>query len=48
MPNKNYGRDILKCDYDNGWMSLPTDSNKGIKEPPAQKGYDCAFDHDAP
>lgn len=37
MKYKNFGRDILKCDFEEGWSKYPTDSTKGVPMPPAQK-----------
>jgi SagB-type dehydrogenase family enzyme len=37
MKFKNFSRDILKCDFEEGWQRWPSDSNKGIPKPPAQK-----------
>ena len=42
MKYKNFGRDILKCDFEEGWSKWPSDSNKGIAMPSAQK--DCTSD----
>lgn len=39
MQYKNFTRDILKCDFEEGWCKWPSDSNKGIAMPQAQK--DC-------
>lgn len=39
MKYKNFSRDILKCDFEEGWSKWPSDSNKGIAMPLAQK--DC-------
>lgn len=37
MKYKNFGRDILKCDFEEGWSKWPSDSNKGMPMPEAQK-----------
>jgi SagB-type dehydrogenase family enzyme len=37
MKYKNFGRDILKCDFEEGWSSWPSDSNKGVPMPQGQK-----------
>jgi SagB-type dehydrogenase family enzyme len=37
MKYKNFARDILKCDFEEGWNKWPSDSNKGVPMPPAQK-----------
>jgi len=38
MTYKNFNRDILKCDFVEGWSNWPSDCNKGVAMPPAQKG----------
>lgn len=40
MKYKNFSRDILKCDFEEGWNKWPSDSNKGVPMPVAQK--DCS------
>jgi hypothetical protein len=37
MKYKNFSRDILKCDFEEGWSKWPSDSNKGMPMPPGQK-----------
>jgi SagB-type dehydrogenase family enzyme len=37
MKYKNFGRDILKCDFEEGWSNWPSDSNKGVPMPQGQK-----------
>jgi SagB-type dehydrogenase family enzyme len=37
MKYKNFSRDILKCDFEEGWSKWPSDSNKGVPMPPGQK-----------
>jgi len=39
VKHKNFSRDILKCDFEEGWSKWPTDSNKGISEPAPQKPH---------
>jgi SagB-type dehydrogenase family enzyme len=39
MKYKNFSRDYLKCDFEEGWSKWPSDSNKGVPIPPAQKPY---------
>lgn len=39
MKYKNFSRDILKCDFEEGWSKWPSDSNKGMPMPPGQKPY---------
>lgn len=42
MKYKSFCRDILKCDFEEGWSRWPSDSNKGVAMPHAQK--ECAPD----
>ena len=37
MKYKNFNRDILKCDFEEGWSKWPSDSNKGVPMPSGQK-----------
>lgn len=37
MKYKNFSRDILKCDFEEGWSKWPSDSNKGVPMPSGQK-----------
>jgi SagB-type dehydrogenase family enzyme len=37
MKYKNFSRDVLKCDFKEGWSEWPCDSNKGIPMPDGQK-----------
>ncbi len=39
MKFKNFSRDILRSDFEEGWHRWPVDSNKGISMPQAQKDY---------
>jgi SagB-type dehydrogenase family enzyme len=39
MKYKNFNRDILKCNFEEGWSKWPSDSNKGVAMPAAQKDY---------
>ena len=37
MKYKNFSRDILKSDFEEGWQKWPSDCNKGILKPQTQK-----------
>jgi len=37
MTYKNFSRDILRCDFEEGWSKWPSDSAKGVPMPSAQK-----------
>lgn len=39
MKYKNFSRDVLKCDFEEGWNKWPSDCNKGMTKPHAQKNY---------
>lgn len=39
MKYKNFNRDILKCDFEEGWNNWPSDRNKGVAMPAGQKPY---------
>lgn len=39
MRYKSFSRDILKCDFEEGWNKWPSDSNKGVTMPEAQKHH---------
>ena len=41
MKYKNFSRDFLRCDFEEGWSKWPTDSNKGVPMPMPQKA--CAL-----
>ncbi len=42
MKYKNFNRDILKSDFEEGWNRWPSDSNKGVPMPPAQKSCESS------
>lgn len=42
MKYKNFSRDILRSDFEEGWNRWPSDSNKGIPMPHAQKGCESS------
>lgn len=39
MKYKSFGRDILRCGFEEGWSKWPSDSRKGLPMPTGQKPY---------